>query len=125
MSGKQIPRDGITQLILYQKFQKYVLESDKCMDMVGYLLSYCVEVKDKPRKCSSPEAISHPFIVFSDQHGLCRAISYIIQSLSAEPAFGIKLAEPMKAHLTTQWNGVATGGDFLIHVSRRSGIHWL
>ncbi|RXW24176.1 hypothetical protein EST38_g1654 [Candolleomyces aberdarensis] len=83
---------------LNKKFQKYVLESDKCMDLVGYLLSYCVEVKDKPH-----------------QHGLCRAISYIIQALSAEPAFGVKLAEPMKALPTTTWNGVGTGGDLLVH----------
>ncbi|KAF5324653.1 hypothetical protein D9611_004387 [Ephemerocybe angulata] len=85
-------------LELNKKFQTYFLESDKCMELAGYLLYYCVEVKDKPH-----------------QHGLCRAISYIIQSLSAEPAFGAKLGDPLKNPVPTTWNGVVTGGDFLVH----------
>ncbi|KAJ3548434.1 hypothetical protein NMY22_g1266 [Coprinellus aureogranulatus] len=85
-------------LELNKKFQAYFLDSEKCMDVVGYLLHYCVEIKDKPHL-----------------HGMCRAISYIIQSLSAEPAFGAKLTDPVKVPVPTAWNGVYHAGDFLIH----------
>lgn len=32
-----------------KKFCNFVLESEKSMDFVAYLLFYCVEIKDKPR----------------------------------------------------------------------------
>ncbi|KAF4615248.1 hypothetical protein D9613_002761 [Agrocybe pediades] len=80
-----------------KKFCNFVLESEKAMDIIGYLLFYCVEIKDKPQ-----------------QHGVCRAISYIIQTLSAEPAFGAKLSSPLKAQLPTKWGPVDTAADFLI-----------
>ncbi|TFK42932.1 high-temperature-induced dauer-formation protein-domain-containing protein [Crucibulum laeve] len=83
---------------LNKKFRTFVLDSDVSMDLVAYLLCYCVEVKDKPQ-----------------QHGLCRAISYIIQTLSAEPSFGIKLTNPIKAQLPTKWNAPGTAADFLIN----------
>ncbi|KAH6918882.1 high-temperature-induced dauer-formation protein-domain-containing protein [Coprinopsis sp. MPI-PUGE-AT-0042] len=83
---------------LNKKFRAYFLESSKCMDIVSYLLCYCIEIKDKPQ-----------------QHGLCRAISYIIQTLSSEQAFGRQLATQMKAAVPTTWSGVHTCGDFLLH----------
>jgi hypothetical protein len=52
-----------------------------------------------------------------EQHGLCRALSYILQTLSAEPAFGVKLSNPIKAHIPAKWNPGGTAADFLIHVS--------
>ena len=38
---------------LNKKFRAYFLESSKCMDIVSYLLSYCIEIKDKPRLWAS------------------------------------------------------------------------
>lgn len=55
----------------------------------------------------------------SEQHGLCRAISYIIQTLSAEESFGLKLSTPVKIQLPTKWNSVGSVGDFIINVSGR------
>jgi hypothetical protein len=33
-----------------QKFRLYLLDSDKAMDIVAYLLCYGLDIKDKPRK---------------------------------------------------------------------------
>jgi len=83
---------------LNKKFRAYVLLSDKSMDLIAFLLCYALEVKDKPQ-----------------QHGLCRALSYIIQTLSAEPTFGLKLSGPVKAQLPVRWNSSGTAGDFMIN----------
>jgi High-temperature-induced dauer-formation protein len=53
---------------------------------------------------------------FLEQHGLCRALSYIIQTLSAEPTFGLKLTVPVKAQLPVKWNSPGSAGDFMINV---------
>ncbi|KAF7791240.1 hypothetical protein EIP86_002254 [Pleurotus ostreatoroseus] len=68
------------------------------MDILAYLLCYGLEIKDKP-----------------EQHGLCRVISYIIQSLSAERTFGTKLSSPIKVQLPPKWSTLGTAGDFLIN----------
>lgn len=52
----------------------------------------------------------------SEQHGLCRALSYIIQTLSAEPAFGRVLSNPIKAQLPAKWHTGGTAGDFIVNV---------
>ncbi|EPQ58471.1 hypothetical protein GLOTRDRAFT_114891 [Gloeophyllum trabeum ATCC 11539] len=83
---------------LNKKFRVYILETDKGMDIAAYLLCYCLEIKDKPQ-----------------QHGLCRAISYIIQTLSAERSFGLKLISPVKAQLPAKWQPVGTAGDFMVN----------
>ncbi|KAF8892642.1 high-temperature-induced dauer-formation protein-domain-containing protein [Infundibulicybe gibba] len=83
---------------LNKKFRFYVLESDKAMDLVAHLLCYCLEIKDKPQ-----------------QHGLCRALSYIIQTLSAETAFGVKLSTPIRIQLPTKWVTSGTAADFMIN----------
>ncbi|KAJ7752084.1 high-temperature-induced dauer-formation protein-domain-containing protein [Mycena metata] len=83
---------------LNKKFRGYLLESEKSMDLVAYLLCYALEIKDKPH-----------------QHGLCRAISYIVQTLSAEPSFGARLTRPVKAQLPTKWNAPGTAADFFIN----------
>ncbi|KAI6111519.1 high-temperature-induced dauer-formation protein-domain-containing protein [Pisolithus croceorrhizus] len=57
---------------LNKKFRAYVLSSDKVVDVLAYLFCY-------------------------EQHGLCRSLSYIVQTLSAEPAFGNKLYLPVKS----------------------------
>ena len=36
---------------MIQKFRSFVLESDKGMDLVAYLLCYGLEIKDKPGEC--------------------------------------------------------------------------
>ncbi|EAU88123.2 hypothetical protein CC1G_03795 [Coprinopsis cinerea okayama7 len=85
---------------LNKKFRDYLLESDKSTDLICSLLIYCIEIKDKPQ-----------------QHGLCRAISYILQTLSAEPGWGSKLSAMVhqKSNIPTNWMGVSTFGDFLVH----------
>ncbi|KIY51124.1 hypothetical protein FISHEDRAFT_38523 [Fistulina hepatica ATCC 64428] len=84
-------------LELNKKFRAHLLESAKCMSMVAYLLCYALEIKDRP-----------------EQHGLCRALSYIVQTLSAEPAFGLHLTSPLTASVSTKWQVQGTAGDFLI-----------
>ncbi|KAG5652956.1 hypothetical protein H0H81_002964 [Sphagnurus paluster] len=83
---------------LNKKFRTYVLQSERLMDVVAYLLCYTLEIKDKPQ-----------------QHGFCRALSYIIQTLSAEPGFGQKLTKPVKPQLPAKWNAVGTAADFMIN----------
>ncbi|VDB97691.1 unnamed protein product [Peniophora sp. CBMAI 1063] len=84
---------------LNKKFRVYLLEQEKSMDIVCYLLCYFLEIKDKPQ-----------------QHGLCRALSYIIQTLSAEHAFGLKLSFPTRpAHLPAKWNVGGAAADFMIN----------
>ncbi|EIN03674.1 hypothetical protein PUNSTDRAFT_47999 [Punctularia strigosozonata HHB-11173 SS5] len=82
---------------LNKKFRAYLLNSDKAGDVLAYLLTFSLEIKDKPQ-----------------QHGLCRALSYIIQTLSAERAFGMKLTTPMKTPLPAKYNAQGTLGDFMI-----------
>ncbi|KAJ6547333.1 high-temperature-induced dauer-formation protein-domain-containing protein [Mycena capillaripes] len=83
---------------LNKKFRGFLLESDKSMDLVAYLLCYALEIKDKPQ-----------------QHGICRALSYIVQTLSAEPSFGTRLTKPVKAQLPSKWNAPGTAADFFIN----------
>ena len=53
----------------------------------------------------------------TEQHGLCRALSYIIQTLSAEHAFGLRLTFPIKsAHIPAKWNVGGAAADFMINV---------
>ena len=52
-----------------------------------------------------------------EQHGLCRALSYIIQTLSAEHAFGLRLSFPIKsAHIPSKWSVGGATADFMINV---------
>ncbi|KAF8964015.1 high-temperature-induced dauer-formation protein-domain-containing protein [Flammula alnicola] len=83
---------------LNKNFCAFVLDSEKSMDFIAYLLFYCVEIKDKPQ-----------------QHGVCRAISYIVQALSAEPAFGSRLSNPIRVQIPTKWGPVDTAAEFMIH----------
>lgn len=99
-----------------QKFRLYVLDSDRATDVLAYLLCYGIEIKDKPRTFLQwillwCKLTSHP-----EQHGLCRTISYIIQSISAERTFGQKLSSPIKAQLPQKWSNLGTAADFMIHV---------
>ena len=51
-----------------------------------------------------------------EQHGVCRAISYILQTLSAEPAFGAKMTTAIKVQLPTKWGQNDTAADLIIQV---------
>ncbi|EIW85271.1 hypothetical protein CONPUDRAFT_118003 [Coniophora puteana RWD-64-598 SS2] len=82
---------------LNKKFRAFVLDSDHANDILGYLLCYSLDIKDKPQ-----------------QHGMCRAISYIIQTLSAEPAFGSRLSSAMKIQVPSKWATPGTTADFMI-----------
>lgn len=83
---------------LNKKFRLYVLESDRGLDIFAYLLCYCLEIKDRPQ-----------------QHGLCRALSYIIQSLSSEPSLGSKITKPVKTRLPSKWVYPGNVGDFMVN----------
>ncbi|KIJ69506.1 hypothetical protein HYDPIDRAFT_106142 [Hydnomerulius pinastri MD-312] len=82
---------------LNKKFRAYLLDSDKAVDILAYLMCYGLDIKDKPQ-----------------QHGLCRALSYIIQTLSAEPAFGNKLSSSIKIPIPAKWASPGTAADFMI-----------
>ncbi|TFK72546.1 hypothetical protein BDN72DRAFT_315018 [Pluteus cervinus] len=101
-------------LELNKKFRAYVLDSDKCMDVVAYLLCHALDIKDKPRN-SDPYLFVHKLTSVIEQHGMCRALSYIIQTLSAEPAFGLKTTKPIKAQIPAKWHINGTAVDFLIN----------
>ncbi|KAL0947175.1 hypothetical protein HGRIS_013299 [Hohenbuehelia grisea] len=101
---KAIPYQADTVFFLWKmidlnkKFREYLLASDKSTTVLAHLLCYAVEIKDKP-----------------EQHGLCRALSYIIQTLSAERAFGLSLSGPLKVPIPVKWHNGGTAGDFLIN----------
>ncbi|KAH9946300.1 high-temperature-induced dauer-formation protein-domain-containing protein [Epithele typhae] len=82
---------------LNKKFRAYLLDSDKATDVLAYLLCYGLEIKDKP-----------------EQHGMCRVLSYLIQSLSAERGFGLKLSSPIKAQIPQKFMAMGNAGDFMI-----------
>ncbi|CAE6422281.1 unnamed protein product [Rhizoctonia solani] len=84
-------------LDLNKKFRAFVMDSDKCVDLVAYLLCTCLEIKDKPQN-----------------QGLCRALSYIIQSMSSDFALGSKLHLPVKIAVPAKWVTPGTTGDFMI-----------
>ncbi|KAJ4488228.1 high-temperature-induced dauer-formation protein-domain-containing protein [Lentinula aciculospora] len=83
---------------LNKRFRAYVLDSDQGMGLIAYLVCYNLEIKDKPQ-----------------QHGICRALSYIVQTLSAEPAFGQRLSNPIKTSLPSKFPACGTTADFLIN----------
>ncbi|KAM6500834.1 High-temperature-induced dauer-formation domain containing protein [Amanita muscaria] len=85
-------------LELNKRFLNHILGSDKAMNLPVYLLCYGLDIRDKPQ-----------------QHGLCRAISYIVQTLSAESAFGTNLSLPLRVQTPAKWNTAGTTADFLIN----------
>ncbi|KAL1742803.1 high-temperature-induced dauer-formation protein-domain-containing protein [Schizophyllum fasciatum] len=83
---------------LNKKFRLFVLESGKCNDVMAHLACYLLELKDKPQ-----------------QHGMCRTLSYILQTLSAEPAFGARLQAPVRMQLPAKYQVPGNAADFLIN----------
>ncbi|CAE6483497.1 unnamed protein product [Rhizoctonia solani] len=84
-------------LDLNKKFRAFVMDSDKCVDLIAYLLCTCLEIKDKPQN-----------------QGFCRALSYIIQSMSSDFSLGAKLHLPVKVAVPTKWATPGTTGDFMV-----------
>lgn len=85
------------------------------MILLAYLLTYAVEIKDKPRERLIFRT-NVPLLIRTEQHGLCRALSYIVQTLSAEKAFGMRLLGPVKGQVPAKYNNGGTMADFLIQV---------
>ncbi|KAK0459482.1 high-temperature-induced dauer-formation protein-domain-containing protein [Desarmillaria tabescens] len=90
---KSIPYVAEIVLFLWK-----MIELNKATDLIAHLLCYNLEIKDKPQ-----------------QHGLCRTLSYIIQTLSAEPAFGNRLASPIRIQVPAKWSMSGTAADFMIN----------
>lgn len=101
---------------LRQKFRLYVLESDKATDIVAYLLAYFLDIKDKPRKIFCQSYSKRNADIVAEHHGLCRALSYVIQTLSADAAFGRKLSHPVKAQFPVKYTAGGTAADFMVNV---------
>ena len=99
-----------------QKFRAYVLDSEKAVDILVYLLCYGLEIKDKPRESLHIRFENCSYTYLEEQHGLCRALSYIIQTLSAEPAFGSKLSSQVKIPVPSKWATPGNVADFMITV---------
>lgn len=53
----------------------------------------------------------------SGSHGLSRALSYIVQSLSGEPGFANKLLLPVRIQVPPKWVVTGTTADFMINVN--------
>lgn len=66
----------------------------------------------------SPHQMTHPKTLLSEHHGLCRALSYIMQSLSAEKRFGQQMQSPMpmRIPIPQKWVAVGTAADFFVSV---------
>lgn len=53
-----------------------------------------------------------------ESHGICRALSYMVQAISAEPGFGAQLSvAPIRVALPSKWNIIGTSADFFLSVS--------
>lgn len=59
--------------------------------------------------------LTHPNL---EHHGLCRALSYIMQSLSAEPRFGQRMQSlmPQRIPIPQKWVALGTAADFFVSV---------
>ncbi len=91
-------------------------------------MSWCIfyATSSKSRRnlvTTSTKTSPHADTNVTEQHGLCRALSYIIQTLSAEHAFGLQLTFPIKsAHIPAKWNVGGAAADFMINVCTSLGF---
>ncbi len=102
-----------------QRFRAYINESGKMVDIVGYILLCCLELKDNPGECLSVtlDHRSDSCFLSLAHHGLLRMLSYILQTLSSDPEFAVALNQPQKLTFPAKWAVVGTTGDLLIVVS--------
>ncbi|KAK8864156.1 hypothetical protein IAR55_001402 [Kwoniella newhampshirensis] len=82
---------------LNKRFRQYVLDSGKGLDIMCYILVTCLELKDDP-----------------SNHGLLRLLSYLLQTLSADQAFGASLNQTIRLSIPTKWAVSGSAADFLI-----------
>jgi hypothetical protein len=82
---------------LNKRFRAYVFESGKAIDIIGYVLICCLEFKGDPA-----------------QHGLLRLLSYLLQSLSTDPAFGGAINQPLRQAIPAKWAVQGSAADFMI-----------
>jgi hypothetical protein len=92
------------------------------MDLIAYLLCLALEVKDKPRKSISSMHFCRTQSPYTEHHGLSRALSYILESLSAYPAMGNKMPNQLRTRVPAKWSIQGSLGDFIINVC---SIFWL
>lgn len=88
------------------------------VDVLAYLLAFSLALKDKPRESLRWNLGRKVLTCCSENHGLCRALSYIIQTLSAERSFGDKLSQPVRIQVPAKWQTVGTTADFMITVGQ-------
>ncbi|WWD17544.1 hypothetical protein CI109_101985 [Kwoniella shandongensis] len=82
---------------LNKRFRQYVLDSGKALDIMCYILVTCLELKDDP-----------------SNHGLLRLLSYLLQTLSADQAFGSSLNQNIRLPIPSKWAVTGSAADFLI-----------
>ncbi|WVQ82249.1 hypothetical protein IAT38_004377 [Cryptococcus sp. DSM 104549] len=82
---------------LNKRFRQYLLDSGKALDVVCYILLTCLDLKDNPA-----------------HHGLLRLLSYLLQTLSAEPAFGASLNQTIRLPIPGKWAVTGSAADFMV-----------
>ncbi|TYJ53769.1 hypothetical protein B9479_005609 [Cryptococcus floricola] len=84
---------------LNKRFRQYLLDSGKSLHIVCFILLACLEHKDDPA-----------------HQGLLRLLSYLLQTLSSEPAFAKSLNQtiPPSIPIPSKWSVHGTAADFLI-----------
>lgn len=82
---------------LNKRFRAYVFESGKAIDIIGYVLICCLEFKGDP-----------------SQHGFLRLLSYLLQTLSADQAFGSAINQPLRQAVPAKWAVQGSAADFMI-----------
>jgi hypothetical protein len=91
--------------------------SDLGANLIVHLLVYCMELKTKPgahslRRCFS----GSPDWDCPDDHGVCRAISHIVQAISAEPAMKKTTTSPIRVPVSAKWGPLEVVGDVFVTV---------
>ncbi|ODN80001.1 hypothetical protein L202_03866 [Cryptococcus amylolentus CBS 6039] len=84
---------------LNKRFRQHLLDSGKSLHIVCFILLACLEHKDDPA-----------------HQGLLRLLSYLLQTLSSEPAFAKSLNQtiPPSIPIPSKWSVHGTAADFLI-----------
>ncbi|WVO16453.1 hypothetical protein L204_104130 [Cryptococcus depauperatus] len=82
---------------LNKRFKQYLLASGKSLDLMVYILVTSLEFKDDP-----------------SYHGLLRLLAYLLQTISAEPAFGKNLNQTIRMSVPNKWTVAGSAADFMI-----------
>ncbi|CAD6567302.1 MAG: hypothetical protein TREMPRED_003499, partial [Tremellales sp. Tagirdzhanova-0007] len=98
---------------LNKRFRQYIFDSGKAMDIIGYILLTCLELKDDPGKFTLLNMCSM-MLTAPAQHGLLRLLSYLLQTLSADQAFAQALNKPIRLSVPAKWAVTGSAADFMI-----------